>query len=283
LNAPSARTRVAAVIGSPIRHSLSPLLHNTAFASLGLDWVYVAFEVAPGRAADALGAMRAFGLGGMSVTMPHKTDAARACDALTPDAAALRSVNCVVPQADGGLLGDSTDGPGFVRSLADAGVDTAGARVLLLGAGGAARAVALALARAGATVGVAARREEAAADVARLHEAISTVEWGSRDAAAARATIVVNATPVGMGDDRGLPLDAAALHHGQVVADLITAPLETPLLRAAGRAGATVVDGLGMLVHQAALAFVQWTGLDAPVAVMAAAARAAISPHSADS
>ena len=116
-SAPTGRTRLAAVIGAPVRHSLSPVLHNAAFAALGLDWVYVALEVEAGRGAAALDGMRALGLGGLSVTMPHKTDVADACDELSADAAALRSVNCVTPMGDGRLRGDSTDGDGFVRSL----------------------------------------------------------------------------------------------------------------------------------------------------------------------
>jgi len=135
-------TRVAGVIGDPVRHSLSPVLHNAAYRELGLDWIYVAFEVPDGATRDALAAMRVLGLAGLSVTMPHKTAAAEACDALSADAAALRSVNTVSLGADGRLAGDSTDGEGFLRSLRDAGHDPGGATVVLLGAGGAARAVA---------------------------------------------------------------------------------------------------------------------------------------------
>jgi len=133
----SAATRVAGVIGDPVRHSLSPRLHNAAYRALGLDWVYVAFEVADGEAAAALDAVRAFGLVVLSVTMPHKTAVAERCDELTPAAAALRSVNTVTPLDDGRLAGDSTDGAGFLRSLADAGVDSSGVTALVLGAGGA--------------------------------------------------------------------------------------------------------------------------------------------------
>ena len=121
-------TRLAGIIGDPVRHSLSPLLHNAAYAELGLDWVYVAFQVPAGETAAALDAMRALGLVGLSVTMPHKTDAAAACDELTDDAAALRSVNTVTPLADGRLHGDSTDGEGFVRALREADCEPAGAQ-----------------------------------------------------------------------------------------------------------------------------------------------------------
>ncbi|MFN0091368.1 MAG: shikimate dehydrogenase family protein, partial [Acidimicrobiales bacterium] len=138
----SGATRLAGVIGRPVRHSLSPAIHNAAFAALGLDWVYLAFEVGEGRADDALSAMAALGLGGLSVTMPHKTAVARSLRRLTPQAAALDAVNCVAWEG-GELVGHNTDGGGLVDSLrADAGFDPAGARCALFGAGGAARAVA---------------------------------------------------------------------------------------------------------------------------------------------
>ncbi|HEY5077322.1 MAG TPA: shikimate dehydrogenase, partial [Acidimicrobiia bacterium] len=266
----SGATRVAGVIGDPVRHSLSPVLHNAAYRELALDWVYVAFEVPDGATRGALEAMRILDLAGLSVTMPHKTAAAAYCDELTEDAAALRSVNTVSVGSSGRLVGDSTDGEGFLRSLRDAGHDPAGASVVLLGAGGAARAVARALGRAGAGVVVCARKPDAAAVAAQLAAGESR-PWAERAAAAAAATIVVNATPVGMDADE-LPLPLDALHPGQVLADLVYHPLETVLLRGARDQGAQIVDGLGMLVHQAALQIERWTGRPAPVAAMRAAA-----------
>jgi shikimate dehydrogenase len=271
-------TRVAGVIGDPVRHSLSPVLHNAAFRELGIDWVYVAFEVPGGATEQALEAMRALGIGGLSVTMPHKTAAAAACDELSSDAEALHSANTVTLLADGRLSGDSTDGSGFLRSLRDAGHDAAGAAALVLGAGGAARAVALALGGAGARVTVCARRDDAARAAAALANG-ATVAWAERAAAAADAAVVVNATPVGMGDTaRDVPVPVEVLHRGQVVADLVYHPLETALLAGARERGAAVVDGLGMLVHQAALQVERWTGEVAPVAVMRAAAAGALEP-----
>lgn len=265
----SGRTRVAAVIGSPVQHSLSPALHNAAFQQLGLDWVYVAHEVAPGRAADALAAMRLFGIGGLSVTMPHKEDVAAGVDRLDPAAAALRSVNTVVPAGDGALVGYSTDGAGFVASLAAAGVVVAGSTVCLLGAGGAARAIADALARAGAAqVAVVNRTLERAESTAALAGAVGVVGTPTEVRA---ASIVVNATSVGMGDG-ALPCDPMLLHSGQWVADIVYHPRDTALLQAARAAGARTVDGLGMLVHQAALQQQLWHGLHPDVAVMADAA-----------
>jgi shikimate dehydrogenase len=272
----SGATRVAGVVGDPVRHSLSPVLHNAAYRELGLDWVYVAFEVPDGATRGALEAMRTLDLAGLSVTMPHKTAAAACCDELSDDAAALHSVNTVSIGSGGRLVGDSTDGEGFLRSLRDAGHDPAGASVVLLGAGGAARAVARALGRAGARVVVCARKPDAAAVAARLAAGESR-PWAERSGAAAAATFVVNATPVGMGADE-LPLPLDALHPGQVLADLVYHPLETELLRGARNQGAEVVDGLGMLVHQAALQIERWTGHAAPIEAMRAAAEAALRP-----
>lgn len=270
-----ATTRVAGIIGDPVRHSLSPVLHNAAYAELGLDWVYAAFEVPAGGAAGALAGAAALGFVGLSVTMPHKADAAAACDELEPDAARLRSVNTVTVGAGGRLLGSSTDGEGFLRALREAGHDVAGARVLVLGAGGAARAVAVAVASAGGRVAVAARRPDAAADLAALAGG-EAVPWEARSDAARDADVLVHATPLGMGGRGDLPVDPEALRHGLVVADLVYHPLETPLLAAAARAGARTVDGLGMLVHQAALQVERWSGRPAPVAAMRAAALAAL-------
>jgi shikimate dehydrogenase len=265
----SATTTVAAVIGSPVRHSLSPALHNAAFAASGADWVYTAFEVEPGQARAALDAVRVLGLGGLSVTMPHKEDVAAAVDELDPAAAALHSVNTVVRLPDGRLRGHSTDGAGFVASLGAAGVDVAGLRVTVLGAGGAARAVVDALARAGAAdVAVVNRSLDRAVACAGLAGAVGRV-GGEADIAAAE--LLVNATSIGMGTVE-TPVDPAWLHAGQVVADLVYHPLRTALLVAAEAAGARTVDGLGMLVHQAALQQQLWLGVLPDVDVMRAAA-----------
>jgi len=263
-------TRLAAVIGSPIRHSLSPAIFNAAFAEAGLDWIYVAFEVAAGDARRALDGMRAFDLGGLSVTMPHKDAVAEHVDHCTPEAAALRAVNCVVPTADG-LLGDNTDGPGFLDALrAEIGFDVSDRRAVVVGAGGAARAIVLALARAGAEEVTVVNRTAARADAA---VALAESRGRVADASAIEgADLVVNATSVGMGDG-AMPFDPALLRPGQVVADIVYHPSPTPLLAAARDRGVSAIDGLGMLVHQAAHAFRLWTGHDAPIAAMTTAAR----------
>jgi shikimate dehydrogenase len=273
--APTGHTQVAAVIGDPVRHSLSPALYNAAFAASGLDWVFVAFEIPAGSGAAAVQAMQVLGLRGLSVTMPHKTDVAAACDGLSADAALLKSVNHVRLLDDGSTFGDSTDGEGLLRSLREAGVEPAGRSVLLLGAGGAARAAAVALARAGATVHCAARRPEAGHEVARLAEG-SAVGFDEVAEALVGCDLLVNATPVGMGDDPASPVDARWLRANVVVADLVYHPFDTPLLRAARDAGAVAVDGLGMLIHQAAIQFEHWTGVAAPLDAMRAAALTAL-------
>jgi shikimate dehydrogenase len=265
----SATTRVAAVIGSPVRHSLSPALHNAGFAATGVDWVYAAFDVAPGSVGGALEAMRALGLGGLSVTMPHKEAAAELVDELDPAAAALSSVNTVVPIGDGRLKGYSTDGAGFVASLDAAGIDVVGQRVCVLGAGGAARAIVDAVARAGAaSVVVVNRSADRALAAAQLAGAIGSV---GEAASIAETDIVVNATSVGMGS-ADAPFDPTLLHAGQVVADIVYHPRRTALLSGAAERGARTVEGLGMLVHQAVLQQQLWTGMSPDPVVMWAAA-----------
>ena len=262
-------TKLAAVIGSPVRHSLSPVIHNAAFSAGALDWIYTAFEVAPGKAAEALAAMRVLGISGLSVTMPHKDDVAAAVDVLDPAATALRTANTVVLQDDGRLAGYSTDGAGFVASLREAGVEPSGMTVAVLGAGGAARSVIDALARVGVdqivVINRSAARAEAAAQLGARRGRVGAV------ADIAHVDLVVNATSVGMGSDEA-PFDLALLRSTQVVADLVYHPIETALLRAARRCGATAVDGLGMLVHQAVLQQQLWTGVSPDPAAMRAAA-----------
>ncbi len=271
LIAPTGATRVAAVIGSPVRHSLSPVIHNAAFAAAGVDWIYLAYEVAPGCGAAAVAAMRTLGIGGLSVTMPHKQDVAKAVDRPSASVQALGACNCVY-WSDGELAGDNTDGDGYVASFAAAtGSSVAGRTVSVLGAGGAAVAIIEALGRAGAAgIHVWARRSEsaqAAASVAKLAMAgpIDQVEASS---------LIINATPVGMHDGpnpQGIPLPADLIRKDHIVHDIVYEPRETPLMLAAGQRGATVIGGVGMLVHQAAQQFTHWTGEPAPLDVMSQA------------
>jgi shikimate dehydrogenase len=265
----SAATTVVGVIGDPVAHSLSPLLHNTAFAELGLDWVSLGFRVAAGDAGAALTGARALGMRGLSVTMPHKETLAGLVDRCTPSADRLGAVNCVIID-EKGSVGDNTDGAGLVAALRrGADFDAAGGRCVVIGAGGAARAVVAALADAGAAeVVVVNRSPERAVAAAALAGAAGRVGVAS-DATGCR--LVVNATPLGMTvDDRqgGWPVDPELLGPGQLVVDLVYHPRVTPWLDAARGRGAQVANGLGMLVHQAALQLAAWTGFEPPVEAM---------------
>ena len=292
----SGATRLAAVIGDPVRHSLSPILLGAAFAETGLDWTYVALEVADGSARGALDGMRALGISGLSVTMPHKAAVAAEVDRCTDDAAALGAVNCVVVE-EGQLVGYNTDGGGFLDGLAhDSGMDVTGRRVVVLGAGGAARAVVQALAGAGVSEVVVANRtlaraEEAAAMAGSAGSAVE-LSLGHPDRrlgvalvdALEGADLVVNATSVGMGgvsemSTIDLPVDPALIGAESVVVDLIYHPAETALMAAMRVRGIEAYGGLSMLVCQAARAFTLWTGVEAPVVAMHAAAQASIASH----
>ena len=274
-------TRTAGVIGLPVRHSLSPAIFNAAFAACGLDWAYLAFEVPEGAAGLAMAGVRALGLEGVSVTMPHKAAVLDALDELSDDAATLGAVNCVVRRGTT-LVGHNTDGPGLVDALTlDEGIELAGRTIAVVGAGGASRAVCRALGLAGASsVVVVNRSPEPAAVAAGLAGAVGRV--GVPDDVA-DADVVVNATPLGMGvvvttagDTEPLPVDPGRLSPGQVVVDLVYHPTVTPLLEAARARGVRGVNGLGMLIHQAAHAFRLWTSEEPPLEAMSAAAVAAL-------
>jgi shikimate dehydrogenase len=263
----SGHTRVCAVIGDPVRHSLSPALHNAAFAAAQIDAAYVAFPVATTMGATAVDAMRTLNIMGMSVTMPHKHVVAQHVDFLTPQATALESCNTLFrdPNHPDRIGGDSTDGEGCLRGLIDHGVSIRGARVVILGAGGAGRAVIEALGRHGAAdIAVVNRDPDRAARAARLADVARVgVAHDVRN-----ASILINATSVGMRADDDLPIVEHLLHDELVVNDLIYSPLSTALLRAASHVGATTINGLPMLMHQAALQFERWTGTPAPLQVM---------------
>jgi shikimate dehydrogenase len=268
---------VVGVIGSPIAHSLSPLLHNAAFTALELaEWHSFAFEVPAGAAGRALEDMRRYDVRGLSVTMPHKADVAALVDVTSAVARRLGAVNCVLNR-DGALSGTNTDGQGFVKSLVrGVGFDPAGRRCLVIGAGGAARAVILALADAGAAeVAVLNRTAARAAEAAALAGAAGEVVGSDVTGAVGRADLVVNATPLGMTGGKGAdawPVAPELLRTDQVAADLVYAPRPTAWLERAAAQGATPLDGLGMLVHQAAAQLVLWTGLEVPVEQMWGAA-----------
>lgn len=265
----SAARRLVALLGHPVAHSVSPQIHSAAFAATGIDAAYLAFDVASGDVPAAVAGLGALGALGANVTVPHKPAALALADEVRPEAAQVGAANTLWWR-DGRLVADNTDAPGLVEVLrADTGV-SAGDRVLLFGAGGAAAAAAVALGRCGAVVEVVARRTDAAAEVARRVEVA-----GGRAATVAEPHVVVNASSLGLHGER-LPERCMHLRAGQVALDLVYGPEPTPFLAAAAAGGAAAVDGVGLLVAQAALSFERWTGLTAPRDVMARAAAQAL-------
>ena len=267
------KTRVLAVFGCPVEHSLSPAMHNAAIRALGLDLVYVPFRVEPERLPDAVAGVRAMGFLGVNLTIPLKERAVSLVDGLTEAAARVESVNTLWWK-EGLLMGDSTDGPGFISSLEEAGglPETA----LVLGAGGSGRAICFALAQRGVRIILANRTPERARRLAaELGEAgvrVIPMDADTLKEACRKADLVVNCTSVGMSPNIGVsPLPAEAIRGGQTVYDLVYNPPETRLLADARAAGARAINGVRMLVHQGAYSFRLWTGIQPPLDVMEAA------------
>lgn len=266
------------LIGHPVAHSVSPAMQNAGFRSVGLDWKYELLDTMPDELAGAVARLRADDCAGANVTIPHKQAIVKWLDGLTPRARAVDAVNTIIKK-NGKLIGDNTDGYGFAISLSDARVDPHNKRVAIFGAGGAARAVAVTVARAGATRITILNRSmphaQALVDFLCASFPAVACEMNEKSALPA-AQLVVNATPVGMWPHEdesplrsNIPPDAAVI-------DLVYRPLETRLLRDAARTGAQTISGIGMLVYQGAAAFELWTGRDAPIALLWKAARHAL-------
>jgi shikimate dehydrogenase len=266
----------AGVIGWPLSHTLSPAIHNAAFRSVGIDWVYLAWPVPPEALADAIAGFRALGAMGVNVTMPHKEAVIQYLDEISGDARDVGAVN-TIQQIGGRLIGHNTDVDGFREFLAsDAGVDVRDRSALVLGAGGAARAVVKALADLGAgEISIAARRSEQSENLVPLGPGVATsIAWDDLGARAAASDVIVNATPLGTsGAD---PLPELQFHPGQVIVDLVYDPPSTQLVDRARSQGAEAWGGIGMLVHQAAASFRIWTGQDPSLETMSAAALHAV-------
>jgi shikimate dehydrogenase len=275
---------VYCILGFPIGHSRSPAMHNRAFEKLGIAAHYVPFAVAPESLPDAVRGVRALGIRGFNVTVPHKIAIMPWLDEIDAVARDVGAVNTVVREG-GHLRGTNTDAEGLTRALREVGASLAGARATVLGAGGAARASVVGLARAGvAKIHVAARQPERAdALVSDLRASLQNVTLDASDlgitslgSAFAQTDLLVQATsatldgtPAAERFTNGLPLDL--LPPSALVTDLVYKPLKTSLLRAAEARGLTTLDGLGMLLHQGALAFELWTGQSAPIDSMRAA------------
>jgi shikimate dehydrogenase len=261
-------TRLLALLGHPVAHSVSPQVHSAAITAAGLDLAYVAFDVSPGRLHAAVAGLGALGAAGANVTAPHKQAVLGIAEEVTDEAAAVGAANTLLWR-DGVLVADNTDAPGLVQVLTrDAGL-ARGDGVLVLGAGGAALAAAVALGRLGAHVEVVARRPEAARQVGRR-----VVEAGGTVGEVATPRVALNTTPLGWHGEP-LPERFLALGPGQVALDLVYGR-PTPFLTAAAARGALALDGLGLLVAQAALSFTRWTGQAAPVDRMRLAAQTAM-------
>ena len=276
----SGRTQIVGVIGWPTEHSLSPPMHNAAFQALGLDWCYLPFAVHPAHLREALAGVRGLGLRGINVTVPHKEGVASLVDELTSAARAIGAVNTVMRRGEA-LIGHNTDAGGFLRALREAGLEPKGCSALVLGAGGAARAVVYALASVGAQIIILNRTVERAHALAAEFTGVSQtarLEGGPLDANSlrlemARPDLVVNATSLGMWpqvDTTPWPEELPFPSHS-LLFDLVYNPRETRLMRHALRGGASAVGGLRMLVHQGAEAFALWTGREPPVETMFAA------------
>ena len=280
-------TKVLGVLGHPITHSLSPVMHNAAIEALNIDYVYVPFHVLPEDLEQAVRGLRALSIAGVNVTIPHKEQIIEHLDGVGESAARIRSVNTVI-NCNGRLKGETTDGPGFLRSAEAAWGKFDGANVLILGAGGSAKAVAFALADAGCRIVIANRTTQRGVALA---QALTEVFGDGRSTAVPLlseelpdqvrgADVLVNTSSVGMHPDvDGIPLSPELLRRDLLVYDLIYNPAKTRLVREAEARGAHAVTGLKMLVYQGALSFEMWTGVEAPIEVMENALNAHFVQH----
>jgi len=263
-------TKIYGILGRPVTHSLSPAMHNAAFAHLGLNAVYVAFPVTD--LPRAVAGLRGLGIGGVSVTIPFKEEIMPLLDEIEPQAAKIGAVNTVVNR-EGRLTGYNTDWLGAMTAL-NAKTSLAGQHVLILGAGGASRAITFGIINAGGRVSLTDVDQARAAALARD---VGAAAIPQEALAQCTAAILVNTSPVGMTPDvDGIPIRPDLLSRFGLVMDIVYQPLETRLLREAGQRGAARIDGLQMLIHQATAQFKLWTGREAPVEVMAQAAYAAL-------
>lgn len=265
----SGKARVAGVMGWPVAHSRSPRLHGFWLREYAVDGAYVPFAVAPDQLAAALNSLRALNLAGVNLTIPHKEAAFEHVDQVSDLAAEIGAINTVTVGKDGVLHGDNTDGFGFIENIraAATGFDFSAGPTVVLGAGGAARAVCVALLGAGAREIRLLNRTQVRAEALkdRLGQSLIVEPWLGRNSALADAYLVVNTTSLGMSGQPALDVDLDQLPTSALVNDLVYAPLETPLLASARQRGNVVVDGLGMLLHQARPGFAAWFGVEPEV------------------
>lgn len=267
----SGKTKVVGLFGYPAEHSLSPAMHNAAFQELGLDYCYVAFSVEPGRLGGAVEGIRALNLKGVNVTVPHKEKVIAFLDKVNEEASFIGAVNTIV-NSEGFLTGYNTDGRGFISSLSEAGISVAGKNILIVGAGGACRAISYYLIREASSLRIfdidSVRAERLVSDLRGIGPNVSFLDDLGDPGP---FEILINATPLGLKDGDPLPLDISNLGSASTVCDLIYR--DTPLLKGASERQLKTLNGLGMLLHQGALAFELWTGRRPPIDVMRRALR----------
>ncbi|MEM1601775.1 MAG: shikimate dehydrogenase [Candidatus Bathyarchaeia archaeon] len=278
----SGKTKVCALIGYPVEHSLSPAIQNAAFQHLGLDYVYVAFNVKPENLCYAIMGARSLGIHGLNVTMPHKIEVIRYLDDLDGNVRLVGSVNTIL-NINGKLIGYTTDGIGALNALRYSGEDPTNKKIVILGAGGASRSISFLLAKYARELVILNRTVEKAENLAKEiasslgmgQDAVrfGRLDYGHLELELRDADIVINATSIGMKPSDGeTPISRELLHSNLTVFDIVYEPLETRLLREARQVGAKTIDGLSMLIHQGAASFEIWTGMKAPIEVMRKAA-----------
>ena len=275
-NAANYKADLVGVFGHPVAENPTIVMQEAGFRACNLNWRYLTIEVLPDDLAAAIQGLRAMNFHGINLTIPHKVEVLKYLDEIAPDAALIGAVNTV--RCDGKrLIGENTDGKGFLRSLRhDARIDPAGRRAVVLGAGGAARAITIELALAGATRITVVNRSRARGEElvnllnTKTETSASFVEWNAPYAIPKDAQLIVNATSIGLFPDVNAKPDIVyeTITSGMVVCDVIPNPPQTPFLQEAAARGAKTLDGLGMLVYQGAIGFKMWTGVDAPVQAM---------------
>lgn len=273
----SGKTRICGIIGDPIEHTMSPVMHNAAFNQLGIDYLYVPFRVRKEELGKAVEGMRALNIRGLNVTIPHKVAVIPFLDELDPLAEKINAVNTIAND-EGILTGYNTDATGFLQALLDREVEPEGKNMVILGAGGASRAISFILAERGAHLIILNRlleldwAEELASRISQIFtKEVEALELTDENLVKVleKADILVNATSVGMSPNVDeIPVPANLLKPSLIVFDIVYNPIKTRLLREAEAAGAETISGLDMLVWQGALAFEKWTGLKAPVELM---------------
>lgn len=262
MNQITGKAKLAGVIGWPVAHSRSPLIHNFWLERYKIDGVYIPLPVKGENFEILIRGMMAAGFRGCNVTIPHKERAFQICDVLDPNAQHIRSVNTLMFRDDGSIYGTSTDGDGFIASLEAQNVNLEKGSALILGAGGAAKSVVAALVQRNISVFIANRTYERAVELAKAYDLAQAIKWHEWPKYLENITLLVNATSLGMEGANSCDFDLTHASKDMVVSDIVYVPRETPLLKAARQRGLKTVEGLGMLLHQARFGFSQWFGVD---------------------